>query len=61
MIVCFDGDVAGRALARQALAELETAGVRGRAIVLPEGDDPDAFVARHGIDAFARLLDRTAA
>ena len=58
---CFDGDRAGRAAAWKAL---ETAlpqvreGRQVRFVFLPEGEDPDSFVQRHGAAAFEAELGR---
>ncbi len=60
IVFCFDGDRAGREAAWRAL---ETAlphireGRQIRFVFLPEGEDPDSYVNRHGVDAFLGQLD----
>ncbi len=59
-ILCFDGDAAGR---RAALRTVELALPRLahdrslRFAVLPEGEDPDTLVRRHGTGAMRAVLD----
>jgi DNA primase len=48
VVVIFDGDGAGRKAMRAAFELLETAGIRGRAVRLPEGQDPDSFLRAKG-------------
>ncbi len=55
---CFDGDAAGRKAAWRALEvslPLAQDAKPLRFLFLPEGDDPDTFVRRHGKEAFERL------
>jgi DNA primase len=60
VVFCFDGDRAGRAAAWRAL-EIALPEVReGRQIgfvFLPEGQDPDSFVAANGARKFEQALD----
>ena len=55
LVLCFDGDAAGRRAAERAvdtaLAEL-TDGRELRLLFLPQGEDPDSLVRRIGRDAF---------
>lgn len=51
VMVIFDGDGAGRKATRAAFELLETAGLRGRAVRLPEGHDPDSFLREHGAES----------
>ncbi len=60
VVFCFDGDAAGRRAAWRALENSLSQLVDGRQIgflFLPEGDDPDSFVRRHGKEAFETLLE----
>ncbi len=60
-IFCFDGDAAGRAAADRVIARalpLLGAGRSLRFVLLPEGEDPDSFLRRHGRAAFAALVER---
>lgn len=59
VVFCFDGDSAGRRAAWRALENSLSQLVDGKYIgfsFLPEGDDPDSFVRRHGKEAFETLL-----
>lgn len=61
IVICFDGDDAGRKAAARAL---ETAlpiledGRQIRFLFLPEGEDPDSLVHKEGKDAFSKRLDQ---
>ena len=53
----FDGDAAGEKAMERALAVLLPEGVRVRAVRLPQGDDPDDFLAQHGGEALRARAD----
>jgi len=60
LVLCFDGDAAGRRAAwrsiEQALPVMQ--GTREvRVLFLPEGDDPDSLVRREGLDGWRQRLD----
>lgn len=59
VVFCFDGDAAGRRAAWRALenslAHLAD-GKQLRFLFLPEGEDPDTYVRKHGKTAFEALL-----
>jgi DNA primase len=57
VIACFDGDAAGRKAAARSFPVFIDAGLWGRGVFLPEGDDPDTFVRTRGAAAFGALLD----
>jgi DNA primase len=48
IVACFDGDDAGRRAAAKSFPTFIEAGLWGRAIFLPPGDDPDTFVRLDG-------------
>src|SRR6185436_2469989 len=59
LVFCFDGDAAGRKAAWRALeVSLPLAPDHKpiRFLFLPEGDDPDTFVRKHGKEAFERKV-----
>ncbi|HZM47979.1 MAG TPA: DNA primase [Burkholderiales bacterium] len=60
IVFCFDGDGAGRRAAwralENALAQLQD-GKQVKFLFLPEGEDPDTFVRKHGKTEFERQLD----
>ena len=58
VVFCFDGDAAGRKAAWRALETslpLATDAKAIRFLFLPDGEDPDSYVRRHGKDALERL------
>ena len=57
-ILVYDGDRAGRAAAIKAIPALLDAGLSGRVVSLPDGEDPDSFVGREGVDALEALIAR---
>ena len=62
-VYCFDGDAAGRKAAWRALeATLPCIreGRQARFLFLPEGEDPDSMVRKHGQQHFAALLEEAA-
>ena len=59
LVFCFDGDAAGRKAAWRALETslpLATDAKPIRFLFLPEGEDPDSFVRRHGKEEFERRV-----
>lgn len=60
-VVCvMDGDAAGTKAAFASLEPFLAEGISPRAVMLPEGDDPDSFVRREGIDAFTAEIEAAA-
>ena len=57
VVVCYDGDSAGRKAAVIALRTLLAANVDATVVLLPDGQDPDDIVRRHGRDGFLAVLD----
>lgn len=54
--IAFDGDAAGRKATFDARLHVRSARLHARAVVLPAGEDPDAFVRRKGVDAMRALV-----
>jgi DNA primase len=52
VVVCYDGDSAGRQAATSALRTLLGAALEVSVLLLPEGNDPDDVVRREGTDRF---------
>jgi DNA primase len=52
VVVCFDGDAAGRQAAFAALRTLLAASLEVSVLLLPEGQDPDDVVRKEGSDGF---------
>ncbi|MEZ4368610.1 MAG: toprim domain-containing protein [Kofleriaceae bacterium] len=57
VVLCYDGDRAGKSATRGALELLVAADVPVRVIALPDGDDPDALVQRDGAAALGSRID----
>ena len=60
VVFCFDGDNAGRKAAWRALENtlpVLTDGKEARFLFLPDGDDPDDYVRKHGKAAFETLVE----
>jgi len=55
-VVVFDGDAAGIAAARRALPLLCRNDVQARILLLPQGDDPDSYLRKHGREMFIELI-----
>jgi DNA primase len=58
VIACFDGDAAGRRAAARSFPLFLEAGLWGRGVFLPAGEDPDSFVRGQGRTAFEGYLAR---
>lgn len=56
VIVIFDGDGAGRKATASAFELLTAAGLKGRAIRLPDGDDPDSFITKNGAETLTAMV-----
>lgn len=56
VIVIFDGDGAGRRATATAFDLLTQAGLKGRAVRLPDGADPDSFLAHNGPEALTQMV-----
>jgi DNA primase len=61
-IICLDGDTAGQTAAfraaKRALGILQP-GRTLRFMVMPDGEDPDSYVKKHGKEAFLQLAEST--
>ena len=57
VVLLFDGDDAGRKAAERSLPHLADAGLRVRAAFLPNGEDPDTLLEKHGPGALAEAVD----
>lgn len=61
LVLCFDGDRAGRKAAERSLENLLPQMQEGRQadfLFLPEGDDPDSYIRREGLETFEALVRR---
>lgn len=60
IVFCFDGDQAGRQAAWKALQivlKILQGGMHFAFLILPEGEDPDSFVRKIGIQAFTQKIE----
>lgn len=57
IVVVFDSDEAGRKAALRGLPIFLNEGVQARAVLLPEGHDPDSFIRTEGPEKFLDLVD----
>ncbi len=57
VIICYDGDEAGRKATRRAIPVLTAASIEVKALSLPPGVDPDEFLKKYGKERFKKLID----
>ena len=57
IILCLDGDGPGVKAATSIGEELLNQGVEVKVVMLPDNDDPDSFILKHGKDRFIGLLE----
>jgi DNA primase len=58
-VVVFDPDAAGTAAAMKSLSFFLDEGMPAKVMSLPDGEDPDTFVNKSGLEAFEALLERS--
>lgn len=57
IILCLDGDGPGVKAATSIGEELLNQGIEVKVVYLPDNDDPDSFILKHGADRFIGLID----
>ncbi len=57
LVLCFDGDDAGREAVRRFLGDLRKRAFETRVAPMPAGLDPDDFIRKKGAEAFREALD----
>lgn len=57
-VLVFDGDPAGKRASFRNLGDFLEKGISARAAYLPEGEDPDSYLRKHGREAFLALLEQ---
>ncbi|MBZ0201973.1 MAG: DNA primase [Ignavibacteria bacterium] len=57
-VVVFDSDLAGQNASRRAIELIIENDLSVSIIPLPQGDDPDTFIKKHGLDGFKNLLNK---
>ena len=55
-LLCFDDDGAGHKATVKAAQLLLAEGMPIRVLALPDGDDPDSYILKHGKDSFSNLI-----
>ncbi len=60
IIACYDGDLAGRKASYRAVSLGFEQGAQVRVALLPEGEDPDSIISRHGREGFIQLIQKSA-
>ena len=60
VLLCFDDDGAGHKATIKAAQLLLAEGMPIRVLALPDGDDPDSFILKHGKEAFSELINNNA-
>src|SRR6185436_712953 len=58
VVLCLDGDKAGRAAALKDIPLCVAAGLDTRVAALPDGEDPASFVRKHGAAALEELIGK---
>jgi DNA primase len=61
VVLLFDPDAAGVRAALRSLDLFVNSGITVTVVSLPEGEDPDTFVRRHGPEGFIRLQEKAPA
>lgn len=56
ILFAYDSDVAGQNATSRALSILRNMGANVRVVLIPDGKDPDAFIRKHGTEAFKVLI-----
>lgn len=59
VIICYDGDEAGKKATNRAIPILTAASLEVRALTLPVGIDPDEFLKKYGKERFKHLIDES--
>lgn len=57
IVICFDGDKAGRAATLKSIPLALAGGLDGKVVNLPAGEDPDSYVRRQGEAALRTLIE----
>lgn len=58
VVVIFDGDAAGIAAAKRALPLLAQNDFHAKILILPDKEDPDSYLGKHGSESFSILIEK---
>ncbi|MCI3919710.1 DNA primase [Paenibacillus sp. TRM 82003] len=56
VLICYDGDRAGRAAAQKAVLLCEKFGMKAEVALLPDGMDPDEYIGAYGAETFRNAI-----
>lgn len=56
VIICLDGDAPGRHAALKVGEMLLNSGIEAKVVLLPDDDDPDSYIIKHGKESFLNLI-----
>lgn len=59
IIISYDSDTAGKAATIRGLDILSDIGCSVKVVMMPEGDDPDEYIHKYGIDAYKKLVNNS--
>ncbi len=59
VVLCFDSDAAGEKAAERSLPQLLSENLLVRIAEMPEGEDPDSLIQKHGGEAFAAQIAKS--
>ena len=59
VVICYDGDAAGKKAAQRAIPILDKAGLKVKVVTVTGAKDPDEFIKSRGADAFSILIERS--
>ncbi len=57
VVICFDADAAGFKAAQRTFKALAESNVFVRAVEMPDGEDPDSFIRKHGAERYRKILE----
>ena len=58
VLLLFDGDPAGTSATKRSLELIYSEGMSAKIVMLPEKEDPDTFLRRHGADYFRQYMGK---
>ncbi|MDP2158093.1 MAG: DNA primase [Nitrospirota bacterium] len=58
VVVIFDGDAAGIAAAKRALPLLAQNDFHAKILILPDNEDPDSYLGKHGSESLSILIEK---
>lgn len=59
VVICYDGDGAGKKATKRAIPILLNAGLEIKVLSIPDSLDPDEYIKKYGAERFANLLNQS--